>query len=71
MDGDAMHGEPTVGAAPEPSTGLGPLVAQDLDTGQAGVVVDCGVQVVIATGRSVGASVGHPVGAAVHAMAAA
>jgi hypothetical protein len=42
-DGDAVQGEPVVGAAPEPGAGLGPLVAQDLHIGQAGVVVDGGV----------------------------
>jgi hypothetical protein len=60
-----------VGAAPEPSAGLGPLVAEHLDVGQAGVVVDRGVQVVITTATPVGASVCHPVGSAVDAMAAA
>ena len=48
VDGDAVQGEPVVGAAPEPGAALGPLVAQDLDIGQPRVVVDCGVQVVIA-----------------------
>jgi hypothetical protein len=48
VDGDAVQGEPVVGAPPEPGAALGPLVAQDRDIGQAGVVVDRGVQVVIA-----------------------
>jgi hypothetical protein len=50
---------------------VGPLVAEDLDVGQAGVVIDRGVQVVVAAATPVGASVGHPVGAALEAMAAA
>ena len=45
---DAVQGKPAVGAAPEAGAGLGPLVAQDLHIGQAGVVVDRGVQVVVA-----------------------
>jgi hypothetical protein len=47
--GDAVHGEPAVGAAPEPSAGLSALVAQDLDIGQAGVIIDRGMQIVVAT----------------------
>jgi hypothetical protein len=43
-----VDGEPAVGAAPEPGAGLGPLVTQDLYVGEARVVVDRGVQVVIA-----------------------
>ena len=70
VDGDAVQGEPVVGAAPAPSAALGPLVTQDLDLGQPGVVVDRGVQVVVATGRSVGATVDRPGSPAVHAMAA-
>jgi hypothetical protein len=38
-----------VGAAPEPSAGLSALVAQDLDIGQAGVIIDRGMQIVVAT----------------------
>ena len=45
---DAVQGEPAVAAAPEPGAALGPLVTQDLDIGQAGVVVDRGMQVVVA-----------------------
>jgi hypothetical protein len=48
VDGDAVQGEPAVGTAPEPGAGLSPLVAQHLHIGQAGVVIDGGVQVVIA-----------------------
>ena len=46
--GDAVQGEPMASAVPEPSAGLGSLVAQDLDIGQPRVVVDRGVQVVVA-----------------------
>jgi hypothetical protein len=45
---DAVQGEPVVGAPPEAGAGLGPLVAQDLDLGQAGGVIDRGMQVVVA-----------------------
>jgi hypothetical protein len=45
---DAVQGEPVVGAAPEAGAARGPLVAQDLDIGQAGVVVDRSMQVVVA-----------------------
>jgi uncharacterized membrane protein (DUF485 family) len=31
---DAVHGEPAVGAAPEPGAGLGPLITQDLHISQ-------------------------------------
>jgi hypothetical protein len=48
VDGDAVQGEPVVGAPPEASAALGALVAQDLDVGQPRVVVDRGVQVVVA-----------------------
>jgi LuxR family maltose regulon positive regulatory protein len=48
LGGDAMLGEPAVGAPPEPSAALSPLVAQEFHIGQAGVVVDRGMQVVIA-----------------------
>jgi hypothetical protein len=37
-----------VGAAPEPGAALGPLVAQDLHISQPRVVIDGGVQIVIA-----------------------
>jgi hypothetical protein len=45
---DGVPGEPVVGAAPEPGAGLGRLLAQDLHLGQARVVLDRGMQVVIA-----------------------
>lgn len=36
------------GAGPEPGAGAGPLIAKALDVGQAGVVVDGGVEIVVA-----------------------
>jgi len=53
-----------VGAAPEPGTGLGPLVAQDLHVGQSGVVIDRGVQVVVAASTRVGPTIGGASGPA-------
>jgi hypothetical protein len=65
-----MQGEPVVGAAPEPGAALGPLVAQDLHVGQAGVVVDRGMQVVVATARPVGAAVDRSGSPTLHSVAA-
>ena len=59
-----MKGEPVVGAVPEAGAGLGPLVAEDLDIGQAGVVIDRGVQVVVAASTPVGSAIGGPNGPA-------
>jgi hypothetical protein len=69
VNGDAVQGEPAVGAAPEPGAALGPLVTQDLDLGQAGVVVDRSMQVVVAAARSVGAAVDRPSSPAVDSVA--
>jgi hypothetical protein len=52
--GDAVEGEPAVGAAPEPGPDLRPLVAEQLHVGQAGVVVDRGVQIFLAASTPVG-----------------
>src|SRR6201999_2395992 len=47
-DGDAMSGEPGQRAVEEPSTGGVAFVVMDLGVGQTGVVVDRGVDEVIA-----------------------
>jgi hypothetical protein len=70
VDGDAMQGEPVVGAAPEAGAALGALVTQDLHIGQPRVVIDRGMQVVIAATRPVGAAVDRPGSPTLHSVAA-
>jgi hypothetical protein len=48
LDGDAVDGEPGVGAPPERSGGDGLFVGEDLGVGEAGAVVDGGVDEPIA-----------------------
>ena len=71
LDGDALAGEPGLGPGPEPGGGVLALIAEDLDVGQAGVVVDGVVDVVIPTPAGGSATVAYSLGASDHAVAAA
>jgi hypothetical protein len=48
LDGDVMAGEEHPGPAEKPGTAVAALIGQDLGIGQAGVVVDGGMDIVIA-----------------------
>ena len=66
VDGDAVVGEPLVGSECEPGCGDCLLVVEVLDVGEAGVVVDGGVDVVVAkSGSFLAGAVRAPVGPAV------
>src|SRR6201999_3658656 len=67
LDGDPGGGEERVGAAPERGRGVLALVGQDFAVGQAGVIIDGGVQVGV-TGMG---AVFAPGGPAQHLVAAA
>ena len=48
LDGDAMAGEEHPGPAEEPGASVAALIGQDFGIGQPGVVVDGGMDIVIA-----------------------
>src|SRR5204863_9983955 len=48
LDDDAVRSEPAGGSTPEPGCGGAALVVEDLEVGQAAVVVDGGVDVGVA-----------------------